>query len=54
MLTTSHKPVTSIALEVGFYDHSAFSRKFSALIGESPSAYRNRYQRKKLGGDRPG
>ena len=48
MLTTSHQPVTSIALEVGFYDHSAFSRKFSELIGESPRAYRNRYQRKKL------
>lgn len=48
MLTTSHQLVTSIALEVGFYDHSAFSRKFSALMGESPRAYRQRYQRKEL------
>ncbi len=46
MLASSEEPVTSIALEVGFYDHSAFSRKFSQLIGQSPRAYRKRYQRK--------
>ncbi len=45
MLTIGRQPVTSIALEVGFYDHSAFSRKFSEMIGESPRAYRKRYYR---------
>ena len=50
MLASSDKLVTSIALKVGFYDHSAFSRKFLELIGESPRAYRKRYQRKNDGG----
>jgi len=43
MLRTGNQPVTTIALDVGFYDHSAFSRKFSQLIGEPPSAYRKRF-----------
>jgi len=50
MLASSDKLVTSIALKVGFYDHSAFLRKFLELIGESPRAYRKRYQRKNDGG----
>lgn len=49
MLRSGAKPVTTIALDVGFYDHSAFSRKFSQLIGEPPSAYRKRFA-KKTGG----
>lgn len=46
MLRSGLVPVTTVALEVGFYDHSAFSRKFSQLIGEPPSAYRKRFAKK--------
>ncbi|MEN8773628.1 MAG: AraC family transcriptional regulator [Akkermansiaceae bacterium] len=46
MLRSGIKPVTTIALDVGFYDHSAFSRNFSKLIGESPSSYRKRFAKK--------
>ena len=46
MLRSGVNPVTTIALDVGFYDHSAFSRKFSQLIGEPPSAYRKRFAKK--------
>lgn len=35
--------VTEIALRVGFYDHSAFSKKFSELMGVSPREYRKRF-----------
>lgn len=43
LLRSQKDSVTAIALEVGFYDHSAFSRKFSQLIGEPPGAYRKRF-----------
>jgi PAS domain S-box-containing protein len=33
--------VSDIALECGFYDHSAFSRAFHSAMGVTPSAYRN-------------
>ncbi|MDB4438050.1 AraC family transcriptional regulator [bacterium] len=46
MLRSGVKPVTTIALDVGFYDHSAFSRKFSQLIGEPPSTYRKRFSKR--------
>lgn len=46
MLRFGINPVTTIALDVGFYDHSAFSRKFTQLIGEPPSAYRRRFTKK--------
>lgn len=49
MLSSGIKPVTTIALDVGFYDHSAFSRNFSKLIGEPPSAYRKRFAKKENG-----
>ena len=32
--------LTEIALEVGFYDHSDFSRQFRRHMGESPTQYR--------------
>ncbi|MDA7501028.1 AraC family transcriptional regulator [Akkermansiaceae bacterium] len=42
LLVKTKLPVTEIALQVGFYDHSAFSKKFSELIGMSPRDYRKR------------
>jgi AraC-like DNA-binding protein len=42
LLLETRLPVTEIALKVGFYDHSAFSKKFSELIGVSPRDYRRR------------
>lgn len=43
LLANSGLSVTEIALRVGFYDHSAFSRKFSQLMGVSPRGYRKRF-----------
>ena len=40
LLVSSEESVTDIALEVGFYDHSVFSRQFSKIVGISPSLYR--------------
>ena len=42
LLVKTTLPVTEIALQAGFYDHSAFSKKFSELIGMSPRDYRKR------------
>ena len=42
LLVNTPMPVTEIAGQVGFYDHSAFSRKFSNKMGVSPRAYRMR------------
>ena len=50
LLVATRKPITEIALEVGFYDHSAFSRKFSEVMGQSPRAYRRRHD-EPVGGD---
>ena len=43
LLATSHDTVSAIALNVGFYDHSHFSRAFKATIGVSPSLYRKQF-----------
>ena len=40
LLVSSEDSVTDIALKVGFYDHSVFSRQFSKIVGLSPSTYR--------------
>lgn len=45
MLSGSKKPITEIALEVGFYDHSSFSKKFTEMMGKSPRDYRKQFQR---------
>ena len=44
LLAESNLGVTEIALQIGFYDHSAFSKKFSELIGVSPREYRKRFE----------
>ncbi|MFT5241981.1 MAG: AraC-like DNA-binding protein [Kiritimatiellia bacterium] len=43
LLSSSHDTVASIALDVGFYDHSHFSRSFKKGIGMSPSEYRAQF-----------
>lgn len=46
LLAGSSMAITEIALEVGFYDHSSFSRKFLTMMGATPRDYRKRYARK--------
>jgi len=43
--------ITEIAMRVGFYDHSAFSRKFSEMMGVSPRDYRKRFGNARAAGD---
>jgi len=40
-LRESDRPVAEIALECGFYDHSAFTRAFRAAMGVTPSEFRS-------------
>jgi AraC-like DNA-binding protein len=40
LLTTTQYTIAAIALDVGFYDHSHFSRAFKKVMGVSPSLYR--------------
>lgn len=42
LLQTSNDTIASIALDVGFYDHSHFCRCFKRDVGVSPSEYRKR------------
>jgi AraC-like DNA-binding protein len=44
LLRDTDRPVTDICLDVGFASLGTFSRTFSAVVGESPSAYRKRAQ----------
>ena len=43
LLRESERPVTEICLDVGFNSLGTFSRTFSEIVGESPSAYRARF-----------
>jgi AraC-like DNA-binding protein len=43
LLRESDRPVTEICLDVGFNSLGTFSRTFSEIVGESPSAYRARF-----------
>jgi AraC-like DNA-binding protein len=43
LLRETDRPVTEICLDVGFNSLGTFSRTFSAVVGESPSAYRTRF-----------
>lgn len=40
LLTSTHDTIATIALEVGFYDHSHFIHRFKKVMGVSPSEYR--------------
>jgi AraC-like DNA-binding protein len=40
LLRTTNRRVTEIAIEVGFYDHSDFSRQFRKTMGVAPTDYR--------------
>jgi PAS domain S-box-containing protein len=42
LLTETELSVAAIALQCGFYDHSAFTRAFRAMTGLSPRDYRGR------------
>lgn len=42
LLRDTDRPVTEVCLDVGFASLGTFSRTFSAMVGESPSAYRAR------------
>jgi AraC-like DNA-binding protein len=42
LLRDTDRPVTEVCLDVGFASLGTFSRTFSAVVGESPSAYRER------------
>jgi AraC-like DNA-binding protein len=40
LLRDTDRPVTEVCLDVGFASLGTFSRTFSTVVGESPSAYR--------------
>lgn len=40
LLTRTNQPVTTVALEAGFYDHSDFARQFRKQMGQTASRYR--------------
>ena len=39
LLARTNQPVTSVALEAGFYDHSDFARQFRRQMGQTASQY---------------
>jgi PAS domain S-box-containing protein len=40
LLTNTDAPISEIANRCGYYDQSAFTRHFSRVVGQPPSAYR--------------
>lgn len=42
LLRTTERPVTDICFEVGYGSLGSFSRTFTDVVGESPSAFRGR------------
>jgi AraC-like DNA-binding protein len=42
LLTQTDRPVTEICFDVGFASLGTFSRTFTAIVGETPTAYRAR------------
>ncbi|MCB1203941.1 MAG: AraC family transcriptional regulator [Verrucomicrobiae bacterium] len=49
-LIASDRPAGAIALDLGFYDQSAFTRAFRAATGITPAAYRDRHLKEMNGG----
>jgi len=41
LLVRTNQPVTTVALEAGFYDHSDFARQFRRQMGQTASQYRS-------------
>lgn len=41
LLSSTNLPITTIALDCGYGDQSAFTRQFSATVGIPPAAYRD-------------
>ncbi len=44
LLRDTDRPVTEVCIDVGFASLGTFSRTFSAVVDESPTAYRERTQ----------
>lgn len=49
-LIATDKTAGAIALDCGFYDQSAFTRAFHAIIGSTPQAYRRHFRKFALAG----
>ena len=47
LLRETDWPITRVALECGYFDHSAFTRVFRATVGLTPRAYRTFEQQKR-------
>jgi PAS domain S-box-containing protein len=45
MLTSTDRSMSDIALRVGFYDQSSFTKQFRRQMGATPTAYRRKYHR---------
>ena len=43
LLRETDRPVTAISLDVGFKSLGTFTRTFREIVGEAPSAYRERF-----------
>ncbi|HAV14348.1 MAG TPA: AraC family transcriptional regulator, partial [Opitutae bacterium] len=46
ILMHSDESISQIAQNVGFYDHSHFTREFRKLFGLAPGRYRREHQQK--------
>jgi AraC-like DNA-binding protein len=44
LLRETDRPVSEICFDVGFNSLGTFSRTFRAIVGESPTAYRGRFE----------
>lgn len=42
-LTTTNKKIAAIARELGFYDHSYFTKRFTEFMGMAPADYRRKH-----------
>ena len=43
LLSHTSRPITQVAIQTGFYDHSHFYTKFKQQLGISPTEYRKQY-----------